>query len=82
LTVTPAYIRTHRAKGLTNADSDIEKIDGDGRREVGVSAGLVYPTRLNVNNLIAGVEPESQYILENDEWRYKLKGEYKFVDQG
>lgn len=79
LTVSPPYIRTHRAKGPISADSDIEGHGGtEGIHEVGKSGGLVYPTRLNVENLIAGYEPESQYIKEADgKWRLKTATEYR-----
>lgn len=61
------------------ADSDIEpERKGTGNHLVGLSEGLVYPTRLNVENIISGYEPESQYIQEaNGTWRYKTREEYR-----
>lgn len=79
LTVSPPYIRSHRAKGPISGDSDIEGHTGNkGNHEVGLSKGLKYPARLNVENLISGYEPETQYIQEADgSWRFKLASEYR-----
>lgn len=49
----------------------------NGTRELGISEGLVYPTRMNVENIIGGFEPESQYVQENGTWRYRTKEEYR-----
>jgi GR25 family glycosyltransferase involved in LPS biosynthesis len=79
LTVSPPYIGSHRAKGSMKGDSDIEGHGGgNGTRAVGTSGGLVYPSRMNVENLIGGYEPESQYIQEaNGKWRFRKAEEYR-----
>jgi hypothetical protein len=50
----------------------------DGIRELGMSEGIVYPTRMNVENILAGYEPESQYVKErNGTWRFRNQTEYR-----
>jgi len=76
----PGYIKPHKGRGPMRSDSDIETAEkGDDVREVGWSKGLVYSTRLNIGNLLDGLEPESQYVKDNStgEWRYRLAKEYR-----
>jgi hypothetical protein len=80
LVPSPAYIKPHKARGLTASDSDIQKSSTVNEvREVGLSKGLVWSTRLNFGNLVDGMEMESQYLKdpETGEWRYRLPEEYR-----
>ena len=76
----PAYIKPHKARGLTAGDSDIQNTTTSNEvREVGLSQGLVWSTRLNFGNLVDGKEMESQYLKDpqTGEWRYRLPEEYR-----
>ena len=78
----PAYIKPHKARGLTAGDSDIQKTTSSTSgevREVGLSKGLMWSARLNFGNLVDGKEMESQYLqdLKTGEWRYRLPEEYR-----
>jgi hypothetical protein len=79
LVPSPAYIKPHKARGPTGGDSDIENTAGYQMREVGLSQGLMWSTRLNYGNLIDGLELESQYVKDprTGEWRYRLPEEYR-----
>ncbi|PSR92323.1 hypothetical protein BD289DRAFT_451804 [Coniella lustricola] len=77
LSVTPPLFFHHKAKGLVNADSDIHNYGGgDGgddseegasekpppeMREKGTTENIVWSARLNIANMIADREMESQW---------------------
>jgi hypothetical protein len=77
----PAYIKPHKARGPMAGDSDIQNSSTttDEFREVGLSQGLMWSTRLNFGNLVDGKEVESQYLKDRKtgEWRYRLPEEYR-----
>jgi hypothetical protein len=80
LVPSPAYIKPHKARGPVAGDSDIQKSSGANKtREVGLSQGLMWSTRLNFGNLVDGLEMESQYLKDpkTGEWRYRLPEEYR-----
>jgi hypothetical protein len=79
LVPSPAYIKPHKARGLTAGDSDIQNSSSAEVREVGLSRGLTWSTRLNFGNLVDGKEMESQYLKDpkTGEWRYRLPEEYR-----
>jgi hypothetical protein len=78
LVVSPPLFSSHKARSSVASDSDIHRFSGSGVREVGYSEGLVWSTKLNVENLIAGLEPDAQYVLDEEErrWRFREAGEY------
>ena len=66
--------------GPVSGDSDIQKSsEANEAREVGLSQGLMWSTRLNFGNLVDGLEMESQYLKDpkTGEWRYRLPEEYR-----
>lgn len=73
LVVSPPFFSTHKPKGSKASDSDIHKFCGSKERDIGYSEGLVWSTRLNIENLIAGHEPEAQYIVNEGSGRWELK---------
>jgi hypothetical protein len=77
VSVSPPYIESHRPRGIKSAESDIIAF-GSELREDGVSQGLVLSAKINIKNLVAGREPESQYVQDagSSEWRYKRLDEY------
>lgn len=77
LAVSPPLITFHRPRGSPNGDSDIDPKDG-GERVVGHTPGVVWSTRMNADRLIAGLEPQSQYVVDGrtGEWRHKVKSDY------
>lgn len=78
--IVPPLIMSHRPRGLKSADSDINK-GGKEMRKMGMTKGIMYSTRLNTENLIAGFEPEEQYVKEETTGlvRYKEAAEYKVI---
>jgi hypothetical protein len=77
VSVSPPYIESHRPRGVKSAESDIMSF-GSEVRDVGVSKGLVLSAKVNIKNLVAGREPESQYIQDpgSSGWRLKRLDEY------
>lgn len=71
LSVTPPLFFHHKAKGLISADSDIQNYgggDNEGEnspppevREKGSTENIVWSARLNLYNMLAGREMESQW---------------------
>jgi hypothetical protein len=88
LVVSPPLFSSHKPKGSRVGDSDIHQFCGKGNggeREVGYSEGLVWSTRLNVENLIAGNNPEAQYYWDKGtaRWELKRRQQYKgFYNNG
>jgi len=83
-TPSPPYFRGYKSKGLALADSDIRKTGSNGeKRTVGWSKGIMQSARLNVNNIISGVDftPEEQYVRDGPhgtgEWRLRRDYEYR-----
>lgn len=76
LSISPPLISKHRPRGL---------VIGPGwtggrtpTREVGITKGIVWSTRLNVENLLGQFEPESQYVRKDDgTFRYRSADEYR-----
>lgn len=62
ISVTPAVFMHHKAKGVVNKDSDIQKYGGNGQvREKGWTENVVWSARNNVRGLLVGGEMESQF---------------------
>lgn len=68
VSVTPPLFFHHKSKGLVKADSDIQDYGGGGEegelpeaREKGATENIVWSARLNMLNMIAGREMESQW---------------------
>ncbi|KAI6084734.1 glycosyltransferase family 25 protein [Hypoxylon rubiginosum] len=62
VSVVPSLFVHHRPKGRISADSDINKAgQNEEVREVGFTENIVYSTRLNLGNLLRGMEPEKQW---------------------
>ncbi|OIW26394.1 hypothetical protein CONLIGDRAFT_662915 [Coniochaeta ligniaria NRRL 30616] len=68
--VTPPVFFHHKARGPVSADSDIQVVEEDGRlketgegkvREKGTTENIVWSARLNVRNMLMGLEMESQW---------------------
>ncbi|KAH8903875.1 hypothetical protein BR93DRAFT_884624 [Coniochaeta sp. PMI_546] len=69
--VTPPVFFHHKAKGLVSGDSDIQVVEEDGKlkgegvggkvREKGTTENIVWSARLNVRNMLMGLEMESQW---------------------
>jgi GR25 family glycosyltransferase involved in LPS biosynthesis len=79
LTVTPPYIGSHRRRGPLSGDSDIRQGSSTQMRTVGESRGLVWSVRMNMRNLILGLEPESQYVRDEKDGkrRFRTNEEYR-----
>jgi hypothetical protein len=77
LSIVPPLILSHRPRGKRSGESDIQYIEGD--RKIGVTRGAMFSTRMNIEALIKGQQPESQYVKDekSGEWRYKTLMEYK-----
>jgi len=60
VSVTPGYFVHHRAKGDMGKDSDIQK-DGQGIRDTGITENIVWSVRMNIGNLLAGRDMDSQF---------------------
>ncbi|RYP03756.1 hypothetical protein DL764_004931 [Monosporascus ibericus] len=58
--VVPSLFVHHRPRGRVSGDSDIGG-GSDGVRELGFTENILYSTRLNLANLIRGLEPEQQW---------------------
>lgn len=84
LSVSPPYISSHRPRGLLSGESDINERPGNQFRTIGESRGLVWSTRMNVKNLIVGLEAESQYVQDENQgkWRYRNETEYRAMPKG
>ncbi|KAI1370446.1 glycosyltransferase family 25 protein [Hypoxylon crocopeplum] len=64
VSVVPSLFVHHRPKGKISADSDINKAGGNEEvREVGFTENILYSTRLNLGNLVRGLEPEKQWAV-------------------
>ncbi|CAJ2507192.1 Uu.00g083780.m01.CDS01 [Anthostomella pinea] len=63
VSVVPSLFVHHRPRGRVSRDSDISGGDGskDDVREVGFTENVLYSTRLNLQNLVRGMEPERQW---------------------
>lgn len=71
--VTPPVFFHHKARGPVSGDSDIQVVDGGGKkegeakkepakiREKGTTENIVWSARLNVRNMLMGLEMESQW---------------------
>ena len=60
VSVTPPLFFHHKAKGLANADSDIQTVANGDVREHGTTENIVWSARNNLRNMIMGTEMESQ----------------------
>lgn len=61
VSVVPSLFVHHRPKGRVSADSDIHG-GSDEVREVGFTENILYSTRLNLANLLRGLQPEKQWL--------------------
>ncbi|KAI1646879.1 glycosyltransferase family 25 protein [Daldinia loculata] len=62
ISVTPPVFFHHKARGLVNADSDIQTVqDGGQVREKGRTENIVWSARNNIKNMVMGAQMESQY---------------------
>ncbi|KAK9794276.1 hypothetical protein SCARD494_05853 [Seiridium cardinale] len=61
LSVTPPVFFHHRAKGMMNADSDIQTGTGGAVREKGYTENIAWSARNNIRNMIMGTRMDSQY---------------------
>ncbi|KAI3328203.1 hypothetical protein F4824DRAFT_484378 [Ustulina deusta] len=61
LTVTPPVFFHHRAKGHFNGDSDIQALTSTEVREKGTTENIRWSVRNNLNNMMLGLEIESQF---------------------
>ncbi|KAK6069593.1 Procollagen galactosyltransferase 1 [Seiridium cupressi] len=61
ISVTPPVFFHHRAKGMMNADSDIQTGTGGAVREKGYTENIAWSARNNIRNMIMGTRMESQY---------------------
>ncbi|KAI2602032.1 glycosyltransferase family 25 protein [Hypoxylon sp. NC1633] len=61
VSVVPGLFVHHRPKGRVSGDSDINLGPNEEMREVGFTENVVYSTRLNLKNLLRGLEPEKQW---------------------
>ncbi|KAH8659895.1 hypothetical protein BX600DRAFT_513555 [Xylariales sp. PMI_506] len=59
--ITPSLFVHHRPKGNSAGDSDIAGLSTGEMREVGFTENILYSTRLNLQNLVAGKEPQKQW---------------------
>jgi hypothetical protein len=67
ISVVPPLVVHHRGRGWAAADSDINHEDsqaGDDVRMIGSTENVVYSVRLNLERLIVGQEPISQWSPE------------------
>ncbi|KAI1444883.1 glycosyltransferase family 25 protein [Annulohypoxylon stygium] len=60
VSIVPSLFVHHRPRGKISADSDINNA-GEEMREVGFTENILYSTRLNLRNLVMGLEPEKQW---------------------
>ncbi|KAI1391603.1 glycosyltransferase family 25 protein [Hypoxylon trugodes] len=62
VSIVPSLFVHHRPRGKISGDSDINKGGPDSEvREAGFTENVLYSTRLNVRNLLRGLEPEKQW---------------------
>lgn len=62
VSVTPPYFLHHKSKGYMSGDSDIQGYGGGGEvREKGTTENIVFSARLNIEQLLKGEEPVSQW---------------------
>ncbi|KAH9904960.1 glycosyltransferase family 25 protein [Xylariomycetidae sp. FL2044] len=60
--VVPSLFVHHRPRGRVSGDSDINGVGTNSEeREVGFTENVLYSTRLNLENLLMGREPEKQW---------------------
>jgi len=78
MAVSPPYFQSHRPRGMKAGESDIMRF-GEDIRETGESHVIALSTKINLKNLVAGREPESQYIEDGGVMRFKTIDEY--IDQ-
>ncbi|KAI1481823.1 glycosyltransferase family 25 protein [Daldinia eschscholtzii] len=63
VSIVPSLFVHHRPKGKISGDSDINKGDENEEvREVGFTENILYSTRLNLKNLVRGLDPEKQWV--------------------
>ena len=60
ISVTPPLFFHHKAKGLVDADSDIQTVANGDVREHGTTENIVWSARNNLRNMIMGADMESQ----------------------
>ncbi|KAI1206911.1 glycosyltransferase family 25 protein [Annulohypoxylon truncatum] len=60
VSIVPSLFVHHRPRGKISGDSDINNA-GEAVREVGFTENVLYSTRLNLRNLVTGLEPEKQW---------------------
>ncbi|KAI2629229.1 glycosyltransferase family 25 protein [Hypomontagnella submonticulosa] len=64
VSVVPSLFVHHRPKGKISGDSDINKgAENEEVRKVGFTENILYSTRLNLGNLVRGLEPEEQWTV-------------------
>lgn len=62
VSVVPSLFVHHRPKGRISGDSDINAGAGnEAIRERGFTENIIYSTRLNLQNLLRGLQPEKQW---------------------
>ncbi|KAI0122332.1 glycosyltransferase family 25 protein [Daldinia grandis] len=61
ISVTPPLFFHHKARGLVNADSDIQTVQDGQVREKGRTENIVWSARNNIKNMVMGTQMESQY---------------------
>ncbi|OTB01735.1 glycosyltransferase family 25 protein [Hypoxylon sp. CI-4A] len=61
VSIVPSLFVHHRPRGRISGDSDINNGANDEVREVGFTENILYSTRLNLRNLVTGLEPEKQW---------------------
>jgi hypothetical protein len=77
---TPPYFQSHRPRGPKSGESDIMPFGGE-IRETGESHVIVLSTKINLKNLVAGREPESQYIEDKEKGEMRFKNYDEYTDQ-
>ncbi|KAI0850260.1 glycosyltransferase family 25 protein [Daldinia vernicosa] len=61
VSVTPPVFFHHKARGLVNADSDIQTVQDGQVRDKGSTENIVWSARNNIKNMVMGTRMESQY---------------------
>lgn len=62
ISVNPTMMFHHKARGLVSADSDIQSYGKGGDvRETGMTESIMWSTRMNLKNLVAGKPPDAQF---------------------
>lgn len=67
ISINPTIMFHHKARGLVSADSDIQSYGKGGDvREAGMTESIVWSTRLNLKNLLAGKPLDAQFTQDAD----------------